>query len=239
MIGNLDAIADVLSTIKKSTKKPLTIKIRKMQENILKPILKLAEKYCSAISVHPRTQPQGYSGEPDLEFARSVKSQTKLPVIYSGNISSKEQAESLLKEFDFIMIGRAAIGNPSIFSDLTGKEVKKRISFHDWLKLAKKTEKSSLNFSQIKLQAINFTRDFEGSAKIRNKLSLAKTEKEILDILRDVKPNDWDITTNAKPEQIRKLFPKNFYENQFGTVSVITDSKDETLKIVEITPFRL
>ncbi|MFH1129422.1 MAG: HD domain-containing protein [Patescibacteria group bacterium] len=56
---------------------------------------------------------------------------------------------------------------------------------------------------------------------------------------RDIKPNDWDITTNAKPEQIRKLFPKNFYENQFGTVSVITDSKDETLKIVEITPFRL
>jgi putative nucleotidyltransferase with HDIG domain len=52
-------------------------------------------------------------------------------------------------------------------------------------------------------------------------------------------PNDWDVTTNAKPEQIRKLFPKNFYENQFGTVSVITDSKDETLKIVEITPFRL
>ncbi len=61
----------------------------------------------------------------------------------------------------------------------------------------------------------------------------------VRDILRNVKPNDWDITTNAKPEQIRKLFTKNFYENQFGTVSVITNSKDETLKIVEITPFRL
>jgi putative nucleotidyltransferase with HDIG domain len=55
----------------------------------------------------------------------------------------------------------------------------------------------------------------------------------------DIKPNDWDITTNATPTQIQKLFPKNFYENQFGTVSVITNSKDETLKVVEITPFRL
>ena len=52
-------------------------------------------------------------------------------------------------------------------------------------------------------------------------------------------PKDWDITTNAKPEQIRKLFPKNFYENKFGTVSVITNAKDENLKVVEITPFRL
>jgi len=61
----------------------------------------------------------------------------------------------------------------------------------------------------------------------------------VRDILRNIKPNDWDITTNAKPEQIRKLFPKNFYENKFGTVSVITNSKDETLKVVEITPYRL
>ena len=61
----------------------------------------------------------------------------------------------------------------------------------------------------------------------------------VRDILRGVKPNDWDITTNATPNQIRKLFPKNFYENKFGTVSVITNSEDETLKIVEITPYRL
>ena len=61
----------------------------------------------------------------------------------------------------------------------------------------------------------------------------------VRDLILGVVPKDWDITTNAKPEQIRRLFPKNFYENQFGTVSVITDSKDETLKVVEITPFRL
>lgn len=61
----------------------------------------------------------------------------------------------------------------------------------------------------------------------------------VRDLILGVTPKDWDITTNANPKELQKLFPKNFYENQFGTVSVITDSKDETLKVVEITPFRL
>ena len=61
----------------------------------------------------------------------------------------------------------------------------------------------------------------------------------VRDLLLGEKPKDWDITTNAKPEEIQKLFKKSFYENKFGTVSVITNSKDETLKTIEITPFRL
>lgn len=61
----------------------------------------------------------------------------------------------------------------------------------------------------------------------------------VRDLLLGVTPKDWDITTNAKPEQIRKLFPKNFYENKFGTVTVLTGSKEKTLSDVEITPFRL
>ncbi|MFA6295271.1 MAG: HD domain-containing protein [Candidatus Paceibacterota bacterium] len=53
-------------------------------------------------------------------------------------------------------------------------------------------------------------------------------------------PKDWDITTNAKPEQIQKLFPKTVYENIFGTVAVINEqTEDITLKNVEVTPYRL
>ncbi|MGB9847685.1 MAG: CCA tRNA nucleotidyltransferase [Minisyncoccia bacterium] len=61
----------------------------------------------------------------------------------------------------------------------------------------------------------------------------------VRDLLLNREPKDWDLTTNATPEEIQKLFPKSFYENQFGTVSVITNSEKESLKIVEITPFRL
>ncbi len=59
------------------------------------------------------------------------------------------------------------------------------------------------------------------------------------DLLRKEKPKDWDITTSAKPEEIQKLFKKSFYENDFGTVGIVNeDSKDETLKVIEVTPFR-
>ncbi|HBT81783.1 hypothetical protein A2757_03275 [Candidatus Giovannonibacteria bacterium RIFCSPHIGHO2_01_FULL_48_47] len=61
----------------------------------------------------------------------------------------------------------------------------------------------------------------------------------VRDFLRGEKPKDWDITTNAKPEEIQKIFPDSFYENDFGTVGVKTGSDDETLKVVEVTPFRL
>jgi len=62
----------------------------------------------------------------------------------------------------------------------------------------------------------------------------------VRDLLLHAKPKDWDITTNATPEQIQELFHKTIYENKFGTVGVINeDVSDETLKIIEITPFRL
>jgi len=60
----------------------------------------------------------------------------------------------------------------------------------------------------------------------------------VRDILRKAKPKDWDIATNAKPEQIQKLFPKSFYENKFLTVTVQTQSKKEELKEIEITTYR-
>ncbi|MFA6432543.1 MAG: HD domain-containing protein [Candidatus Paceibacterota bacterium] len=62
----------------------------------------------------------------------------------------------------------------------------------------------------------------------------------VRDIFLGRVPRDWDITTNAKPEDIQKLFPKTVYENTFGTVAVINETTtDETLKSIEVTPYRL
>src|SRR3989344_6661258 len=61
----------------------------------------------------------------------------------------------------------------------------------------------------------------------------------VRDLILSKKPKDWDITTDAKPEQIVGLFPKTVYENKFGTVAVITESVEESLKVIEVTPFRL
>lgn len=65
----------------------------------------------------------------------------------------------------------------------------------------------------------------------------------VRDLLRGISPNDWDITTNAIPEEIEAVFEltgyKTFYENVFGTVSIVTNSEDQALKTIEITPFRV
>ena len=61
----------------------------------------------------------------------------------------------------------------------------------------------------------------------------------VRDLLLSRKPEDWDVTTDATPEEIQKIFPENFYENKFGTVTVKTGSEDESLKEIEITPFRI
>ncbi len=60
----------------------------------------------------------------------------------------------------------------------------------------------------------------------------------VRDFLRGVEPDDWDVTTSAKPEEIQKIFPKNFYENNFLTVTIKTQSKNPKLKEIEITTFR-
>jgi len=62
----------------------------------------------------------------------------------------------------------------------------------------------------------------------------------VRDMLRNSKPKDWDVTTNAKPEEIQNLFEKSFYENDYGTVGVVNEeTEDDTLKIIEVTPFRI
>ncbi|MBU2158708.1 CCA tRNA nucleotidyltransferase [Patescibacteria group bacterium] len=60
----------------------------------------------------------------------------------------------------------------------------------------------------------------------------------VRDLLIERAPKDWDITTNAKPEQIQALFPESFYENDFGTVGIKTGSEDPLLAVVEVTPYR-
>jgi poly(A) polymerase/tRNA nucleotidyltransferase (CCA-adding enzyme) len=61
----------------------------------------------------------------------------------------------------------------------------------------------------------------------------------VRDFLRNVEPEDWDVATNAKPEEIQKIFPKSFYENKFLTVTVQTGSENPRLREIEITTYRL
>ena len=60
----------------------------------------------------------------------------------------------------------------------------------------------------------------------------------VRDTLLGKTPKDWDLTTNAHPADIQKIFPDSFYENEYGTVGVKTRSGEATLAVVEVTPYR-
>ena len=107
--------------------------------------------------------------------------------------------------------------------------------------------------SQLQLKAGSCDRFLPGAFEVMiipkevktivNRLEKAGFESYIVggcsrDFLIGQDPNDWDVTTLAKPEEIQKIFPNNFYENKFLTVTIQTKNKDPRLKEIEVTTFR-
>jgi tRNA-dihydrouridine synthase B len=170
---NPKMVERILKVMRKSTKKPITIKIRK-GPNAQK-MISIANKHCDAIAIHPRTAEQGYAGDADLGWAVEMKKKCKIPVIYSGNVDEKN-AFDILKKFDFVMIGRNAIGNPGVFAKLSGK--KPSNDFSDYLRIAKKRK---IDFSQLKFQAMNFTKGRDNAKARRQKIPTAKDIKGLQD----------------------------------------------------------
>lgn len=61
----------------------------------------------------------------------------------------------------------------------------------------------------------------------------------VRDLMLSKTPKDWDFTTTAHPEEIQTLFPDSFCNNDYGTVGIKNELEtDETLKVVEVTPYR-
>ena len=173
---DFEMIEEILKTMREATKKPISIKLRKSKWAI--EIAKLAEKYVDAIGIHARTIEQGYSGDVDYDFALELKKSVNVPVVYSGDVN-EDNAKKILKDFDFVFVGRKAIGNPNIFSKLSGSEL--RIGFKDYLKLAKKY---NLFFRQIKYQAMNFTRGLADAKSLRKKLVEVKSVEDVERVMK-------------------------------------------------------
>lgn len=103
---------------------PVTVKIRKGWDddsiNAVE-IAQLAEKAgAKAITVHARTKQQMYSGTVDYDIIKQVKQAVDIPVIGNGDVIDEQSAAVMLEKTncDALMIGRGALGNPWIFSQI-------------------------------------------------------------------------------------------------------------------------
>jgi nifR3 family TIM-barrel protein len=109
-------------TVRRSVDIPLTIKIRSGWDDSGRQAIEFAHmaEACGidAIAVHPRTATQGFRGQSDWSIIAAVKAAVSIPVIGNGDILSARDAVQMEADTgcDAIMIGRAAIGNPWIFS---------------------------------------------------------------------------------------------------------------------------
>ncbi|MFO7714350.1 tRNA dihydrouridine synthase DusB [Desulfosarcina sp.] len=122
LMKDLPLASRILDSVRKSVTIPLTIKIRSGWEPSGKQALEIARmaEDCGvdAITVHPRTATQGFRGDADWSIIAALKKRLTIPVIGNGDVTVPEDALRMMNATgcDGVMVGRAAIGNPMIFS---------------------------------------------------------------------------------------------------------------------------
>jgi len=117
----------VIRAVREAVRIPLTIKLRtgwNPTGNQAFEISQMAEACgVDAITIHPRTAKQGFSGHSDWAIIKKLKKQVSVPVIGNGDIFSADDAIAMLEQTgcDAVMIGRMAIGNPWIFTHVLAR----------------------------------------------------------------------------------------------------------------------
>ena len=125
LMKNPDLVYDLVAAAVKNTSKPVTVKIRagwdEESVNAVEVARAVSAAGASAVAVHGRTREQYYSGKADWSVIAAVKRAVNIPVIGNGDVTDAASGIRMMEETgcDFVMVGRGALGNPWIFSELT------------------------------------------------------------------------------------------------------------------------
>lgn len=126
LLKNPELAAYIVETAAKNTNKPITVKMRIGIENMPCSAVEFAKRMegagASAVVVHGRTREQMYAGNADWNEIDKIAKALKIPVFGNGDVWSAEDAQNKLKNTacSGVAIGRGALGNPFIFSELSG-----------------------------------------------------------------------------------------------------------------------
>lgn len=187
---------EIIRTCVASTDKPISVKFRSgwdAQHINAVEFAQMCERAgASMITIHPRTKTQGYSGHSDWELVREIVNAVSIPVIASGDICSREDADYLIDKCGAsgVMIGRATLGKPEIFEEIL-KNVKtdfsmeqKRQQIFEHIKILREFYPEKFVYATMKKHILNYLKNFNNATKLKQQVCLAENLDAMLEILK-------------------------------------------------------
>ena len=200
LLKNPELIYDIVSSVVKEVPVPVTVKIRSGWDsksiNAVE-VAQICEKAgASAITIHPRTRSELYSGKADLDIIKKVKENVSIPVIGNGDITDIKSAKHMLDytKCDAIMIGRGVLGNPWLIKEIdtylkTNKIIEKP-TYEERIKMCYKHLDYLLKIKSEKIAILEmrshiawYIKGIPYHKEIKNLIFKANTKEEIAEIL--------------------------------------------------------
>ncbi len=191
---------DIIRQVVQAVKVPVTVKMRKGWDEERATYLQLAEiaeqEGVQAITLHPRTRMQFFSGQADWQAIRTLKRQVSIPVIGNGDIWKPEDALRMIEETgcDAVMIGRAIMGNPFIIRATVELLENNRIieppAWEERIQVAKqhldlaienKGERAAVR--EMRKHIASYIKGMRDAARLRESINKACTREDMLAIL--------------------------------------------------------
>ena len=202
LLKNPEKIKDIVEGVVNSVSVPVTVKIRSGWDsdsiNAVEVAKIIESAGASAITVHPRTRKQGYSGKADWNIIKEVKKAVNIPVIGNGDINSCYDAKRMIDftNCDAVMIGRGALGNPWLIkqcveyldsgklpSEVTLIEKIDMIKRH--LELLLLTKPYKIAMLEIRSHAAWYLKGLPNAKELKESIFKTKTKEELNNLLNN------------------------------------------------------
>lgn len=182
------SVEKLVSAVVKSVSLPVSAKIRTGWDaasvNYREILEALEAAGVSFISVHGRTRAQGYGGEADWDAIENAAAVSSVPIIGNGDICSRGEAMDRLKksDCDAVMIGRAACGNPWIFSE-------QQPTLSERVEMIKRHLNMNMEYYGdwglvlMRKHTVKYIQGLPFASEVRRELSLAPDKSSVFDIL--------------------------------------------------------